>query len=71
MSIYSYICFSLVKLLFDTYNNIQLYILVVYRKQMILMKSSMKKNKEIKKGEKRKKKGNIGKRKERKKGRKN
>jgi len=30
MSIYSYICLSLVKLLFDTYDNIQLYILVVY-----------------------------------------
>jgi len=28
MSIYSYICLSLVKLLFDTYDNIQLHILV-------------------------------------------
>jgi len=67
------ICFSLVKLLFDTYDNIQLHILlhilVVYRKQMILMKSSMKENKEIKKRKKRKKKGNIGRRNERKKGR--
>jgi len=74
MFIYSYICFLLVKLLFDTYNNIQLYILLhilaVYRKQ-ILMKSIMKENTEIKKKNKRKKKGNTRTRKKRKKERKN